>query len=211
SLKVESLGNYTASQLSGFFPDGEPVDHLLGYVENALDRVERCFSKNTNKYFRREGEVWFDHLHSDQYAMYLYFLANTMCRSGEDRRICDKIFNLNKALHGLNVYYEVELPDVFFLTHPVGTVLGRANYSDHLFVYQGCTIGNNHGDYPKLGEHVTVYTGASILGDCTVGRQCKIAANSILMDQDLEPNTIYIGSPQNFVIKENKSTAHVWK
>lgn len=211
SLDAEHLGRYTIAQLENLFPDGDGSEEILDHVGIAMRRVERCFAENTNKYFRRDGEVWFDHLHSDQYASYIYFLANSMHRAGADRRICDKLFNLNKALHGLNVYYEIELPEVFFLSHPLGTVLGRADYGDYLFVYQGCTIGNNHGLYPKLGEHVTVYTGASILGNCTVGGRCKIAANSVLMDQDLESGTIYIGSPRDYVIKENKDVAHVWR
>ena len=39
----------------------------------------------------------------------------------------DKLFLLNKALHGCDIYYEVALPSVFLLVHPLGTVLGRAS------------------------------------------------------------------------------------
>ena len=47
--------------------------------------------------------------------------------------IADKIYYLNKILHSVDIYHEVELPSTFFLEHPVGTVLGRAKYQDGLW------------------------------------------------------------------------------
>jgi serine O-acetyltransferase len=38
--------------------------------------------------------------------------------------LADRIYYLNKALNGLDLFYEVEMPDVFYLDHPVGTVIG---------------------------------------------------------------------------------------
>ena len=39
-----------------------------------------------------------------------------------------KVYALNKALHAIDVFYEVELPDLFCLQHPLGTMPGRARY-----------------------------------------------------------------------------------
>lgn len=38
-------------------------------------------------------------------------------------------------MNGIDIFYDVVLPDFFTLNHQVGTVLGRASYSDgfHLF------------------------------------------------------------------------------
>ncbi len=65
--------------------------------------------------------------------------------------IADKAYALNKALHALDAFYEVELPDVFAVQHPVGTVLGRATYSDYFICYHNCTVGANlDNDYPVV-------------------------------------------------------------
>lgn len=33
-------------------------------------------------------------------------------------------------MNGIDIFYDVVLPDFFTLNHQVGTVLGRASYSD---------------------------------------------------------------------------------
>jgi serine O-acetyltransferase len=107
-------------------------------------------------------------------------------------------------LHGIDVYYTIDLPDIFLFVHPVGTVLGTAKYSDYFLVYQNCTIGANlKGDHPILGRYLTVYEGASILGRCNIGKNCRIAAGSMIMDSNLKNNKIYIGNPTDHTIKEN--------
>lgn len=52
-------------------------------------------------------------LYSDQYAMFLYLLSNTIHRRTDWQSLCDKLFFLNKALYGIDAFYEVEFPDIF--------------------------------------------------------------------------------------------------
>ena len=92
--------------------------------------------------------------------------------------ICEKIFLLNKKLHSCDIFYEVKLPSVFLLVHPLGTVLGRGNYSDFFVAYQRCGIGSNHHIYPTLGKYVTMRPGSAILGNSKIGDNCQIAAES---------------------------------
>src|SRR5205823_183490 len=97
-------------------------------VDRAVERAEHCFSRINLKYFNDGATTRFDHLHTDQYAVFLYLLANTIFRAGGDTRLAAKVYALNKALHGVDAFYEVELPSVFAFQHPVGTVLGRGRY-----------------------------------------------------------------------------------
>ena len=64
--------------------------------------------------------------------------------------------------------------------------MGRGEYSDYLVVYQKCGIGANHDIYPTLRKNVTLRPGASIIGNCKVGENCEIGAESLLMDKNLE-------------------------
>ncbi len=183
-----------------------------------IERVEFCFSAIQSKYFRLNDQIYFNHLNSDHYSMFLYFLANTLHKNGEDIKICEKIFYLNKVLHGIDVFYDIELPDIFLFCHPLGTVLGRAKYSNYFLVYQGCTIGasrelgfNRDNEYPILGEHLGMYMGASILGKCRIGKNCKISSNSLIMDNDLPDNSIYVGTTNYHTIKTNKHIDAIWK
>ena len=100
--------------------------------------------------------------------MFLYFLANTLYKYDYELSFFEKIFLLNKILFSLDIFYEVELPDIFLFVHPLGTVLGRGSYSDYLVVYQRCNIGSNNN--LSNSKHVTLHPGASVLGNCIIGR-----------------------------------------
>jgi len=92
----------------------------------------------------------------------------------------------------------------------LGTVLGRGTYSDYFLVYQRCGIGSNQDVYPVMKEFVTLRPGSSILGKCVVKENCTIAAGSLLMDQDLQKNSIYIGDPKSYSIKNSPEILPIW-
>ncbi|RJG23851.1 serine acetyltransferase [Massilia cavernae] len=213
SLTPAGLAALAARQVNAMFPDGDDVlaSALLPAVEQALDRLEHCFTRINNKYFFDGSKAVFDHLHGDQYAMWLYLLASQLFRSGGPASACKKLFLLNKALHGCDIYYEVDLPSIFLLVHPLGTVLGRASYSDYLVVYQRVGIGSNHDIYPTLGAHLTLRPGSSVLGECKVGNYCSIAAESLLLDRDLPDDSVYIGNPRENIIRSRHITQPIWK
>ena len=43
-----------------------------------------------------------------------------------------------------------------------------------------------------------------------IGDNCKIAANSLVLDQDVSDNQIYIGAPTQHILKENRAHDHIW-
>jgi len=213
SLTVAQLAQLAKQQVDNYFPDPNPADLKLLQiaVAQALPRLEHCFAQVNNKYFFDGKQAVFDHLHGDQYAMWLYFLSNQLFKMGEGQDISKKLFLLNKALHGCDIYYEVELPEIFLLVHPLGTVLGRGDYQDYLVAYQKCGVGSNHDIYPTMGKHFTLRPGSSILGQCETGDNVTLAADSLLLDTKLPENTLYIGGPKNNVTKPLTSTLSVWR
>ncbi len=184
SLSLDSsdrLLNYVGRQLDNFFPDGRGDAErpaLQAHLEPALRRLERCIA---------EVRMWtpgqFDHLHSSQYTTFLYFLGNTLWRAGGERPLCNKLFGLNKALNGIDLFYEIEMPEVFFIGHSVGIVLAKAVYGNRLALYQGCTVGKNHGEAPTLGDSVVMYPGSAIIGRCEIGAGSVIAQGTRIVDR----------------------------
>ncbi|NJC41300.1 serine O-acetyltransferase [Brevundimonas alba] len=213
SLDAAGLAAYAAAQVNGMFPDGDPVeaDVLMPAVEGALPRLEHCFVHVDNKYFFDGESAVFRHLHGDQYAMWLYLLSNELYRQGGPAAACSKLFLLNKALHGIDAFHEVELPSIFLLVHPLGTVLGRGTYSDYFVAYQRCGIGSNRDVYPTLGRHVTLRPGSAVLGNCTVGDHCQIAAESLVLDRDLPDHTLYIGNPKTATLRRQDASFPLWR
>lgn len=213
SLSSERLAALAARQCDNLVPDGEAVASaaLMTAVPRALERLEHCFQAIENKYFFDGQQAIFSHLHGDQYCMWLYLLANELHRQGGSSEICSKLFLLNKALHGCDIFYEVALPSIFLVVHPLGTVLGRASYSDYFVSYQRVGVGSNHDVYPHFGQHVTLRPGASVLGACEVGDKCQIAAESLLIDRSLAPNSLYIGNPKAALVRPNVKPYPLWR
>lgn len=121
---------------------------------------------------------------------------------GGVRSVCDKVYALNRALSSADLYYEVELPNIFTFDHPLGAVMGRAKYSDYFTFSQGCTVGNNHGIYPRFGRRVFMMSDSKVIGDCKVGDNVVIAANAYVRDQDIPGNSLVFGASPNLIIKE---------
>jgi serine O-acetyltransferase len=206
TLNPIELTAYVARQVGSLYPD-RPVaaEELAPPLARTLERTEHCFSRINLKYFQEAGQARFDHLHTDQYAMFLYLLSNTVHRMGGDPRLASKIYALNKSLHGVDAYYEVELPEVFGFQHPVGTVLGRGRYGNYLFVYQRCSVGSNlDGVYPTIGEGVVMFGGSAIIGASTVGNNSWLSVGTVVMDQEVPGNSVIFGRSPNLVRKPTR-------
>ena len=183
----EALLGYVERQLANLFPDDAPGVRpaLDAQLDAALQRLERCIDAVR---LWRAGA--FDPLHSTQYTIFLYYLANSIWRAGGDRRVCTKLFLLNKALNGIDCFYEVELPDVFFIGHSTGIVLAKASYGRHLVLYQGCTVGKNHGVAPVLEEGVVLYPNAAVIGRSRVRAGSVVAQGVSVVNRDTEGNCL---------------------
>lgn len=177
----EGLLRYLQRQLDNFFPDGDEGVHaaLDARLDTALDRLAHCIGAVR---LWRSGE--FDVLHSSQYAIFLYYLAHTLHRSGAGQGLCNKLFFLNKALNGIDLFYEIDLPPVFFIGHSVGIVLAKATYGNHLVLYQNCTVGKNHGIAPVLGDGVVLYPHSAVIGNCQVRAGSVIAQGVSVVGRD---------------------------
>ncbi len=103
----DQLIGYVTGQIEAFFPDGAR-DVRAGIdrdIDEALDRLKLCI--NAVRYWQPDE---FDYLHSSQHCIFVYYLANTIWRNRQDRKICTKLFALNKALHGFDCFRERTYP-----------------------------------------------------------------------------------------------------
>ena len=205
---------YTINLLNKYLNDNKKINkaHISKSFNQAYDRLIYCFSKIQNQYFfdKRKKKINLNHLNSDQMATFLYFFSNCCYVNKLEQGICDKIYYLNKILNSVDIFYKVNLPDIFLLIHPVGTVLGRANYSNYLIVYQGVNVGSNKDIYPILSNYVTLRPSSSILGKSKMGENSELATGSILIDHNLGKNQIYFGNPKENFTKLKKELNEVW-
>jgi len=206
SLDTNTLTEYISKQLNNLFPDEEIAPDIMSpFVKRALERTEYCFSKVNIKYYFDGKNVLFNHLNTDQYAMFLYYLSNTIWAEEKDEIMAGKVYYLNKTLNDLDAFYEVKLPDIFILTHPVGTVLGRGNYSDYFVAFQRITIGGNTElDYPTLGRGIAMYGGSAVIGKCNIGDGCLISFGTIIMERNVPSNMVVFGKHPDISYKKTR-------
>lgn len=213
TLPKEDIPGLVAKQLDSFFPVlvGEERALLASCLDMVLAKCEVNFSHADNKYFSTVQDgvrvTRFDPLHSIQWMIFLYYLSHELYlrKSG----LCDRVYYLNKIMHSVDLFYAVNLPDVFCAEHPLGSVMGRAEYGERFFFYQGCTVGGFHCKdgsivYPTIGENVRMYANASILGNCHIGNDVKIGAGALIKNQDVPDGCIVFGSSPNIIIKQSR-------
>lgn len=195
-------------QLGSFFflSDKEEREIDLN-IAHAMKRCERSFSKTKNKYYNEAGVTKFDPLHGCQWSRFLYELARCIFSGGGVLSVCDKLYALNKAMSSVDLFYQVALPDIFTFDHPFGAVMGRASYSDYFTFSQGCTVGNNRGVYPRFGQSVFMLSDSKIIGDCEIGSNVIIGANTYIKDTNVPDNSLVFGQSPNLVIKKDRADA----
>jgi serine O-acetyltransferase len=160
-----------------------------------------------NSYFWKDGQLYFDHLHGDQYASFLYRLGHVAGKAGpEFQGLAVKTYLLNKALHGLDAFYQVALPESCWLAHPVGTVIGRATFGGPLVVMQGCTIGNRASKYPTFGKRVIICAQSTVIGECHVGDDVCIGAGCLLVNTSVPSGSTVVGRGQDLRIMTQRSS-----
>lgn len=173
-------------------------------IAESLDRLEHCFEFINLKYYKENGQTVFNPLHSDHLASYLWFLADSHYHCEESDIIPELVSKLNRYMHGIDLHYTVKMPNIFLLVHPVGTIIGKAEFSDYITIYQNVTIGSEKTKYPKIGKYNIFYSRSSLLGDSELGENVVMGANSFLINKNVDSDKIVCGQYPNVEIKPNK-------
>lgn len=200
----DRLLRYVAQQLHHTLPDDfDPRPDLDAHLDEALARLQVCINA-----VRPWRENQFNPLHSTQYCSFLYFLAHTIWQRTRTTDTPTRLFLLNKALNGIDLFYEIEMPPIFFLGHSVGIVFAKATYGNYLVVYQNSTVGKNHGVAPVLGEGVVMYAGTAIIGGCQVGDGTVLSQGTSLVNTNTPGHcTVYPGQGGQVVFKPTRRDA----
>lgn len=145
NLKMEStIYKLLEKQLDNHF-NGElnlySKDSLRKWIPIALRQMEENYQMSSSKRMYN-GEMIFNPLFSVTWMIFLYRMSRIAYLDG-DINTADCLYYLNKIMHSIDWFYQVDLPIHFLAEHPLGSVLGKAKYGDYLFVYQGTTIGGN--------------------------------------------------------------------
>jgi serine O-acetyltransferase len=113
-----------------------------------------------------------------------------------------------RAITGIEIHPAARIGSDFFIDHGSGVVIGEtAEIGDRVTLYQGVTLGGTgfaRGKrHPTLDDDVTVGSGAKLLGPVTVGRNAKVGANTVVIE-DVPAQTTVVGNPGHPVRVEGR-------
>lgn len=119
---------------------------------------------------------------------------------------------------GTDLHPGARIGEYFFIDHCTGVVIGEtATIGAHVKIYQGVTLGaksfevDSDGNpvkgvkrHPDIGDHVTIYAHATILGgDTHIGAHSIVGANVWLLES-IPANSIAYYKNENLVVRSRK-------
>ncbi len=119
---------------------------------------------------------------------------------------------------GTDLHPGARIGEYFFIDHCTGVVIGEtATIGHHVKIYQGVTLGAKSFEvdadgnpvkgvkrHPDIGDHVTIYAHATILGgDTRIGAHSVVGANVWLLES-IPVNSIAYYKNENLVVRSRK-------
>jgi serine O-acetyltransferase len=113
-----------------------------------------------------------------------------------------------RLLTGIEIHPAAKIGRRLFIDHGMGVVIGEtAIVGDDVTLYQGVTLGGTgkeHGKrHPTIEDGVVVGGGAKILGNITVGKNCRIGAGSVVL-RSVPGDSTVVGVPGHIIFREGK-------
>lgn len=103
--------------------------------------------------------------------------------------------------YGVIIANTCKIGERFWAEHFNGIIIGtNAVIGDDCIMYQQVTIGQKNNKFPVIGNNVTIYAGAKIIGGIHIGNNVIIGANAVVL-KDVPDNSIVAGVPAKVIGK----------
>lgn len=152
------------------------------------------------------------------FAMAIYRIAHQLLLLGVP--LVPRI--LTEFVHGetgIDIHPGAIIGEYLFIDHGTGIVIGETTViGNHVKLYQGVTLGAlsvekymaNTKRHPTIGDHVIIYSGATILGGETLIGEHSIVGGNVWLTKSIPANSIvYHQSAMKVITQENKDTWEV--
>ncbi|MFM8249328.1 MAG: hypothetical protein ACKOAE_08775 [Acidimicrobiaceae bacterium] len=188
---------------------GIDFDDIEQYLLASLEVSEQRFRLIKTKYFLNaaSGNARFSATHYSAHALILYQVARE-CFLNDRLDLAEKIYFLNIATTSADLFFEVDLPLRTGCDHPLGTVIGRADFSSEsmLFFNQQCTIGGNfdssgRANYPNIDGLIFLHPKSSLIGDIQCSGVVILGNNAYAKDVGVVKDCLIFGESPNLTIK----------
>ncbi len=139
------------------------------------------------------------------WALVNYRVAHALHVKGF-RRLARVIMGITQMVTGVDLHPGATIGRRVFLDHAVGIVVGEtAIIGNDVLIYQGVTLGGvslarDTKRHPTILDGAVIGSGAKVLGNITVGRNCRIGSNSVVV-KDVPDDSTAVGIPARVIDK----------
>lgn len=88
------------------------------------------------------------------------------------------------------------------IVHGFSIIINCKRIGRNCTIFQQVTIGATDTGVPTIGNDVTIYCGAKVLGGITIGDDVKIGANAVVVS-DIPAHSIAVGIPAKVIKKRD--------
>ena len=146
-------------------------------------------------------------LYSGLHALWWYRIYHGLWKHGWFF-LARALSQVSRFLSGVEIHPGATIGRRFFIDHGMGVVIGEtAEVGDDVTIYQGVTLGGtslNPGKrHPTVGDRVVIGGGAKILGNITIGENCRIGAGSVVL-RDVPADSTVVGVPGHIIFRNGK-------
>ncbi len=196
----QSLLDYIVRQQAAIVPDGKDDAFRKladAHFDTALARMSVCIDACAPW---RAGE--FNVLQSSQHTIFLYYLANSIWKGCGDTSAPVRLFLMNKAFNGIDLFYEIAMPEVFYIGHSLGIVLAKATYGNYLVLYQNSTVGRHKDRIPVIGDRVVLYPNTAVVGSSVIENDAVVSQGVSVLNKTVPTGMMaFSGGPGELVFR----------
>lgn len=166
----------------------------MNIIDEIIGEINRGQKRNLFK------SIVMIYISPDKHALFLYRLAKKLFDKGY--KILPLLINNRLVkLYGLHVDLKAKIDFGVEFRHINGVIIGNGVViGKNAVIYHQVTLGGQNlgdgqkGNYPVIGDNVTIFSGAKILGNVKIGDGAIIGANSVVI-KDIPSNTVVAGVP----------------
>jgi serine O-acetyltransferase len=136
------------------------------------------------------------------HAIWVYRVAHILWKW--KRRILSRMLsNYAKFFSGIEIHPGAKIGRRLVIDHGSGVVIGEtAEIGDDVLMYHGVTLGGKTLDpvkrHPTIGNRVILGAGAKLIGNITIGDDCRVGANAVVT-KDMPAGSTAVGANARLV------------
>lgn len=139
------------------------------------------------------------------WALVNYRIAHALHVKGF-KTLARAIMGISQIITNIDIHPACTIGRRVFFDHAFGVVIGEtAIVGDDVLIYQGVTLGGVSLErgvkrHPTIKNHTVIGSGAKVLGDITIGENCRIGSNSVVV-KSIPDDSTAVGIPARIIEK----------